>query len=377
MVIAFPCCDALTHSPSHHRIQRSSSRWQHAAPRNRGQVRVECQALSTGISPSSNAQQRKQRTDASISRPIVATPSAPRADKVGVLLLNLGGPDRLEDVQPFLYNLFADPDIIRLPAALKGLQPALATLISTLRAPKSAEGYRAIGGGSPLRRITEEQAAALTAALHRKGMNDIDCYVAMRYWSPFTEDALEAVVQDGVTRLVILPLYPQFSISTSGSSLRLLEQLFKQDPVLQQLKHTVIPSWYQRQGYVEAMANLILAELEQFPDPVGSWDHWNGEAIGRWDVSGRREGFSNRQSVAMCWRHACCMNSLSGTQQHAALFWCEGVGLLNHTAALVRLPPLLRNRVLQRFSFLLMACQRAMSLRLVTHTRRRWRTVLH
>lgn len=72
---------------------------------------------------------------------------APSAEKVGVLLLNLGGPDSLEDVQPFLYNLFADPDIIRLPASVQFLQPVLATIISTLRAPKSAEGYKAIGGG--------------------------------------------------------------------------------------------------------------------------------------------------------------------------------------------------------------------------------------
>jgi ferrochelatase len=77
----------------------------------------------------------------------VSQAPAPPTEKVGVLLLNLGGPDSLEDVQPFLYNLFADPDIIRLPSAVQFLQPLLATIISTLRAPKSAEGYKAIGGG--------------------------------------------------------------------------------------------------------------------------------------------------------------------------------------------------------------------------------------
>ena len=106
-------------------------------------------------------------------------------EHVGVLLLNLGGPDTLEDVQPFLYNLFADPDIIRLPAAVQFLQPLIAQLISSLRAPKSREGYEAIGGGSPLRRITEEQASALAASLRRKGIN-ASTYVAMRYWFPFT-----------------------------------------------------------------------------------------------------------------------------------------------------------------------------------------------
>lgn len=102
-----------------------------------------------------------------------------------MLLLNLGGPDSLDDVQPFLYNLFADPDIIRLPPAVQFLQPAIAQLISTVRAPKSREGYEAIGGGSPLRRITEEQAEALRASLQRQGI-DAHTYVAMRYWAPFT-----------------------------------------------------------------------------------------------------------------------------------------------------------------------------------------------
>lgn len=185
-------------------------------------------------------------------------------EKIAVMLLNLGGPDTLEDVQPFLYNLFADPDIIRLPRQLRFLQPAIAKLISTLRAPKSTEAYKTIGGGSPLRRITEDQADALQTSLRDKGV-DANVYVAMRYWHPYTEEAIEQLKADGVRKLVILPLYPQFSISTSGSSLRLLEDIFKTDTALVGLEHTVIPSWYQRQGYVTAMADLIEAELPKFP----------------------------------------------------------------------------------------------------------------
>lgn len=105
--------------------------------------------------------------------------------RMGVLLLNLGGPETLDDVQPFLYNLFADPDIIRLPGPLQFLQPAIAQLVSSLRAPKSREGYEAIGGGSPLRKITEDQAVALEESLERKGLH-ARTYVAMRYWKPFT-----------------------------------------------------------------------------------------------------------------------------------------------------------------------------------------------
>lgn len=184
--------------------------------------------------------------------------------RVGVLLLNLGGPDELRDVRPFLYNLFSDPEIIRLP--FSWLQSPLAWLISTLRAKKSQENYRQIGGGSPLRRITEAQAQALQEVLQQKGQ-DARIYIGMRYWHPFTEEAIARVKRDGISNLVILPLYPQFSISTSGSSFRLLEKLWKEDPTLNRIDYTVIPSWYQQPGYLQAMAQLIAQELDQFPNP--------------------------------------------------------------------------------------------------------------
>ena len=107
--------------------------------------------------------------------------------RVGVILLNLGGPERIQDVGPFLYNLFADPEIIRLPSPV--LQKPLAWLISTLRSGKSQEAYRSIGGGSPLRRITEQQARELQSLLRQQGI-DATSYVAMRYWHPFTESAV-------------------------------------------------------------------------------------------------------------------------------------------------------------------------------------------
>ncbi|KAL1120601.1 hypothetical protein V6Z11_D01G176500 [Gossypium hirsutum] len=136
-------------------------------------------------------------------------------EKIGVLLLNLGGPKTLKDVQPFLYNLFVDLDIIRLPRLFKLLQRPLAKLISVLRAPKSEEGYAAIGGGSPLRKITDEQENALRMALEAKNVN-VSVYVGMRYWYPFTEEVIEQIKLDRIKKLVVLPLYPQFSISTTG-----------------------------------------------------------------------------------------------------------------------------------------------------------------
>ena len=184
--------------------------------------------------------------------------------RVGVLLLNLGGPDKLEDVRPFLYNLFSDPEIIRLP--FPWLQKPLAWLISSMRSQKSQENYREIGGGSPLRRITEEQANALQTSLVQRGY-DSRVFVGMRYWHPFTEEAIAQIHGDDLDKLVILPLYPQFSISTSGSSFRLLEKLWEDDPQLQKLDYTVVPSWYDRPGYLRAMADLIAKELDKLPDP--------------------------------------------------------------------------------------------------------------
>jgi ferrochelatase len=184
--------------------------------------------------------------------------------RVGVLLLNLGGPDKLEDVGPFLFNLFADPEIIRLP--FPWLQKPLAWLISTRRTKTSQENYRQIGGGSPLWQITEAQAQALQEQLGVKGQ-EVQVYVGMRYWHPFTEEAIARIKRDGIDRLVILPLYPQFSISTSGSSFRLLQKIWLEDPKLERIEYTVIPSWYKQPGYIQAMVQLIAQELDQFPHP--------------------------------------------------------------------------------------------------------------
>jgi len=183
--------------------------------------------------------------------------------RVGVLLLNLGGPDKLEDVGPFLYNLFSDPEIIRLP--FRWLQKPLAWFIASRRTKTSQGNYKQIGGGSPLRRITEEQGEALKKQLGYLGQ-EANIYVGMRYWHPYTEEAIAQITQDNIEHLVILPLYPQFSISTSGSSFRLLEKLWQEDPKLQGIDYTVIPSWYKQPGYLQAMAELIAKELEEFPN---------------------------------------------------------------------------------------------------------------
>jgi len=233
---------------------------------------------------------------------------------VGVLLLNLGGPDTLADVQPFLYRLFADPDILRLPRPLAGLQPNLASVVSTLRAPKSRAAYESIGGGSPLLQETDAQARALTAALRAQGC-EAKTYVGMRYSQPFQEDAMAEIKRDGVEQLVIVPLYPQFSISTSGSSLRLLEEIMKGDAVLAGLQHTVIPSWYQRRGYVCAMANAIERSLQGMGSGKGSGrrPRYSSRRTGCRSPTLRRPGTRTRRRWRSAWSSSCRSSGDAGS----------------------------------------------------------------
>src|SRR5215510_13375610 len=125
--------------------------------------------------------------------------------KLGVLVFNLGGPETLSDVKPFLYQLFSDPEIIRIKWA--PLRKAVAYTIATLRKKKSQGYYSQIGGGSPLRRLTEEQAAALESELRQRGM-DAQTFVGMCTWRPFLDEAVNRVNQSGVDRIVVLPLFP-------------------------------------------------------------------------------------------------------------------------------------------------------------------------
>ncbi len=179
--------------------------------------------------------------------------------RVGVLLMNLGGPERIKDVGPFLYNLFSDPEIIRLPIPI--FQKPLAWFISTIRSSKSQKAYEAIGGGSPLRRITEQQARELQSELRTRGI-DATSYVAMRYWHPFTESAVEDLKADNIDEVVVLPLYPHFSISTSGSSFRELRRLIEKDDAFQKISIKCIRSWFDNDGYVQSLAGLIEEEIK-------------------------------------------------------------------------------------------------------------------
>ncbi len=180
--------------------------------------------------------------------------------RVGVVLFQLGGPDTLAAIEPFLYNLFCDPDIIDFPFARIGRKP-LAKLISTTRARKVQHHYATIGGGSPIRRFTDRQARALQAELTNYGL-DAHCFIAMRYWHPFTSEAIAQLQDAQCDEAVLLPLYPQYSSTTTGSSLNEWQRLFRGDiPV-----HNVGP-FYRHPMYLDAVIEKIEEALARFPAP--------------------------------------------------------------------------------------------------------------
>jgi ferrochelatase len=136
--------------------------------------------------------------------------------KLAVVLFNLGGPDSPEAVEPFLRNLFSDPAIISLPWIVRA---PLGRFIARRRAPIAREIYNHIGGRSPIFEETRRQADALAAALSGDGV-EARCFVAMRYWHPFSDGAARAVKAFAPDKIVLLPLYPQFSTTTTASSFK-------------------------------------------------------------------------------------------------------------------------------------------------------------
>lgn len=182
--------------------------------------------------------------------------------KKAVVLLQLGGPDGPGAVQPFLYNLFCDPDIIDLPGAFL-FRRGLARLISTRRAPRVIGLYEKIGGRSPILEQTEIQAGALRKAL-KAGGDEFEVVIAMRYWHPFTEEAIRRLVDLGVEEVVLLPLYPHFSRTTTGSSFR------EWDRVTRRLAPTLtvrrVESYFDHPLYIEAIGDRIAESLARVPE---------------------------------------------------------------------------------------------------------------
>lgn len=179
-----------------------------------------------------------------------------------ILLMNMGGPASLEDVEPFLLELLSDHETIRLP-----LQSFLGPLIARRRLPKARKRYAQIGGGSPIFHWTKMQGEGLVRRL------DALCpetaphkyYVAFRYARPFTRDALSQMKDDGVKRAVAFTLYPQFSCSTTGSSLNELWRALGQAGMEREFQWSIIDRWAAHSGFIEAMASLVRKGLNKFP----------------------------------------------------------------------------------------------------------------
>ncbi|MEW6584822.1 MAG: ferrochelatase [Nitrospirota bacterium] len=194
-----------------------------------------------------------------------------KSKTVGVVLLNMGGPDSLEAVRPFLYNLFSDRQIIRLGPPF--LQRPLACLISSIRSKKTGRMYSLIGGKSPILEITNAQARALEEVLNADaarltasglgtGNSELDfrVYVGMRYWRPFIEDVISGMCEGGIRRVVALSLYPHYSLATSGSSLAKFEEAASNLG----LEYVLISEWYDHPLYIEALVDVIRKGLESF-----------------------------------------------------------------------------------------------------------------
>lgn len=190
-----------------------------------------------------------------------------RADApVGLLFFNLGGPDRLEDVEPFLIRLFSDRDIIELPLG-RVFQPVFARIIAKSRGPSVRDNYRSIGGGSPQLRLTRAQADALEQRLNQNGRR-VRSFIAMRYWKPTTAEALDAMAAEGIERVVTLTMYPHYSCATTGSSERELERHLQMSRWKDRFKVTGIARYPDDALYLDAMADTVRRALEGFPPDV-------------------------------------------------------------------------------------------------------------
>ncbi len=184
------------------------------------------------------------------------------ATRRAVVLFQLGGPDSLDAVEPFLYNLFCDPDIIDLPLAFLFREP-LARFIARKRAPIASKLYASIGGSSPIRKQTQMQADALRQMLAAKGQA-MPVEVAMRYWHPRAEDVIAKLLAEGIEEVVLLPLYPQYSKATTGSSMREWNELVPRLGA-EKLRTTLIESYYEHPLYIRALVERIREALERVP----------------------------------------------------------------------------------------------------------------
>ena len=179
--------------------------------------------------------------------------------KQAVILLNLGGPDSLEAVEPFLFNLFCDIDIFKMPVG----QKLFAKLISRLRSRKVREKYRQIGGESPINKWTEIQRSMLQQEL-KKEVSDVEVFTAMRYWNPMIRDVANEISDKNFDKIVLLPLYPHYSITTTGSSFNEWKRFYTGD--MDRLQF--VSNFFDNRTYISALNERINEAIFRFPEKV-------------------------------------------------------------------------------------------------------------
>ncbi|XP_065885930.1 ferrochelatase, mitochondrial-like [Dysidea avara] len=183
--------------------------------------------------------------------------------KTGIIMLNLGGPEKVDDVHDFLLRLFLDKDLIPLPA-----QSRLAPWIARRRTPKIQEQYKKIGGGSPIKMWTEKQGQGMVDLLDKMSPETAPhkFYVGFRYAHPLTEDSLDQMEQDGIERAVAFTQYPQYSCSTTGSSLNAIYRYVNKKP--SKIRWSTIDRWPTHPGLVKAFSDNVKKGVEQFSPEV-------------------------------------------------------------------------------------------------------------
>lgn len=191
--------------------------------------------------------------------------NGPAAAEVGVLLLNMGGPDRQEAIRPFLYNIFGDRQIIELPGGALG-QTLLGRLIVHTRLQDVKKNYRLIGGGSPIVHWTTIQMEGLQERLTARLADVPRVGMAMRYWHPFADEALRELSAAGVKRVVGLTLYPHYSQATTGSSQR--DLMAAAERLGMDMKFSFINSWHDHPAYLDLWAKRLTDALNGLPPDV-------------------------------------------------------------------------------------------------------------
>ncbi|XP_003748486.1 ferrochelatase, mitochondrial [Galendromus occidentalis] len=184
------------------------------------------------------------------------------APRTGVLMMNMGGPQTLGEVEGFLTKLFADKDIIDMP-----LQRFLGPMIARRRTPKVQKKYEEIGGGSPIYKYTQKQGDLMVELLDSMSPSSAPhkAYVGFRYASPFSSDALDQIKKDGVKRVVAFSQYPQYSCCTTGSSLNQLQREVNGDPELSDVQWSFIDRWSLNEGLIDAFVESIENEAKKIP----------------------------------------------------------------------------------------------------------------